>query len=81
MINQDIKQQIISHLQHVPTDTIWGVGIHLFVEHVQLKTDDQFIQLVKDLQSQMQDGPNNMKKVMGDSYAFFKYLSAEELSA
>ncbi len=80
MISATTKQQIISYLQQVPTDTIWGVGINLFVENVDLKTDDDYIKVVKDLQSQLNDGPNNMKTVLGPSYDFFKNLPAAELS-
>lgn len=80
MIPNETKQQIVSHLQQVPTDTIWGVGINLFVEHIYLKTDEDYIRVVKDLQCQLKDGPENMKNVLGPSYEFFKSFPAAELS-
>lgn len=80
MISTEKKQQIINNLQQVPCDTVWGVGIQLFMQHVGLKSDAQIIQVVKDLQSQMVDGPENMKVVMGTTYDYFKNLPAAELS-
>jgi len=79
-MNNHLKQQILSNLQQVPTDTLWGLGINLFVEHVHLKTDADYVKVVTDLKSQLQDGPNNMKTVLGPSYDFFKNLPAAELS-
>lgn len=80
MISNATKQQIISHLQQVPTNTIWGVGINLFVQNVHLKNDEDYVRVVKDLQSQMNDGADNMKVVLGNTFDFFKNFPAAELS-
>lgn len=79
-MNNNLKQQILSNLQQVPTDTMWGLGINLFVQNVHLKTDADYVKVVTDLKSQLKDGPNNMKVVLGPSYDFFKNLPAAELS-
>ena len=80
MISNTTKQQIISNLQQVPRNTVWGIGLNLFVQHVEIKTDEDYIKVVTDLQSQLHDGPDTMKKVLGSSYEFFKNIPAAELS-
>ena len=78
MITNETKQQIISNLQQVPVETVWGIGINLFVEQVAIKTDEDYKRIVADLQSQLSDGPEGMKNVLGPSYDFFKDLQLNE---
>lgn len=80
MISNHTKQQIISNLQQVPPNTIWGIGLNLFVQHVHMKSDEDYVKVVTDLQSQINDGPHSMEKVLGPSYNFFKNIPAAELS-
>ncbi len=80
-MNNEIKQEIISYLQQVPTDTILGTGINLFIQQVELKTDADYKRVVMDLKQQMIDGPKNMQKVLGTSYDYFKNFPAAELSS
>jgi hypothetical protein len=70
-MNLELKQQIIHHLLQVPDTTIWGVSIKNFINHLQLKTDDDLKKLVKEVQSQIRDGPILMETILGNSYQFF----------
>ena len=81
MLSEKVKQEIISQLQQVPTGSIWGCGIQLFLSNVELRTDEDFERIVKDIKSQMIDGPNNMKTVMGPAHDYFKNFPATALSA
>ena len=73
-MNIELKQQIIHQLLQVPDTTMWGVAIKNFINHLQLKTDDDIKQLVKEVQAQIRYGPILMQSILGDSYKFFNNL-------
>ena len=70
---KETRSKIIQALGIIPTNTIWGIGISLFLDNISEKTDQEILNLIRDLQSQIFDGPNNMKIVLGASFDFFKY--------
>ncbi len=74
-MNIELKQQIIHQLLQVPDTTMWGVAIKNFINHLQLKTDDDLKQLVKEVQAQIRDGPILMKTILGESYTFFQSIN------
>ena len=65
----------MEYLKQVPTSTIWGVALKYFVDNVRLKTDEDFEELVIELQSQINDADNGMRLILGDSYDYFSSLN------
>lgn len=73
MITQQKRNEIIANLKLVPTETVFGLGIQIFVENV-VKTDEDYKRAVKDIKGAIADGPNYMKEILGESFNYFNTL-------
>lgn len=71
MITQVKKTEIIQKLKQVPMQTIYGLGIHSFLDNVISKTDEDFKRVVGFIKNDIKDGPNHMKEILGDSFNYF----------
>ncbi len=71
MIPQHTKAEIVTKLEQVPTQTLWGLGIQAFLNNISCKVDEDFTGLISDIKSAIQDGPNHMKEILGDSFSYF----------
>lgn len=71
MIN---RAKILNHLAQVNHNSLWGTAIRTFVESAHNKSDDEVIDCVASIQSQMADNRPLMKKILGTQYEFFNRL-------
>ena len=74
MLTQQNRDAIIGTLQKIPSNTIYGMGVKLFLDEEKSKTDEQVIEIVKEIKQALVNGPENMKPVLGHTYNFFKGL-------
>ena len=74
MIPQVKKTEIIQKLKQVPMQTIYGLGIHSFLDNVIPKTDDDFKRVVSYIKNDIKDGPNHMREILGDSFSYFNSI-------
>lgn len=74
ILSNFLKQEILSHIQRISADTPWGAGLHLFAGK-EGKTDDDYLRMLQQLQSQLNDSPEVMQNILGSSYSFFQNLN------
>jgi hypothetical protein len=66
------KAVILDQLAKVKGESFAVFCIKQFVRNAHLKTDQDIIQMVEDLQDQMRDSEEVMKRVLGDQYDFIR---------
>jgi hypothetical protein len=71
MIPQIKKAEILQKLNQVPMQTVYALGIKFFLDNVIPKADDDFKRIVNSIKSDIKDGPNHMKEILGDSFNYF----------
>lgn len=73
------RAQILDRLAKIEGTSFAAFCIQHFVASAAIKTDEQIIETVAQLQDQMKDGRDVMKRIMGDQYEFFKNLDLKPL--
>jgi len=68
------KAIILDQLAKIKNNSITGECIRIFISNAHLKTDDQIIQLVYDLKSQIADNRMLLKSILGSQFEFFDTL-------
>ncbi len=76
VIAESLKIKILNHLQQVSNRTAFGVSLHCFLADSDKNTDADFANLVKEIADQMQDHPEAMERILGDSFSFFSKMRA-----
>ena len=71
MIPQIKKAEIIQNLQQVPMQSVYGLGIKFFLDNVIPKADDDFKRILREIKTDIKDGPNHMKEILGNSFSYF----------
>lgn len=71
MLSPQERYNIQTHMQRVQHDSIWGWAIHNFLAVFPAKTDMEIFQIMRDLQSQIDDNPMIMKNILGSEFDFF----------
>lgn len=77
MLSQQNREAIIGSLEQIPPNTIYGMGVKLFLAEEKTKTDEQVIEVVKEIKQALNCGPENMKEVLGNTYNFFKHINLD----
>ncbi len=78
MITPQERARILNHLSQVNHRGFAGDCIRLFVENAHNKTDEQVIETVAALQSQIHDSPAIMKNVLGKKFHFINTYKLPE---
>ncbi len=74
MLSKQNRAAIIGSLTQIPPNTIYGMGVKLFLAEEKTKTDEQVIEVINEIKQALNCGPENMKTVLGCTYDFFKVL-------
>lgn len=79
MSQKSERHRILNALAQVNHPGFAGDCIRIFVANAQNKTDEQILQTVSDLQSQIRDNRPGMKQVLGRQFDFINSYKVPEL--
>lgn len=76
-----LKARILDSLAKVKGNSFAAFCIKLFVKNAHIKTDYEVKQMVKGLQSQINDNPAVLMRVLGNQYDFIRSVKWSEAFA
>ncbi len=78
MIN---RQKILNHLAQINDPGLTGIGVREFIRTAHTASDQDVIDTVIALQTQIKANRPLLKKVLGGQYDFFNYLKLEQCTS
>lgn len=71
------RANILNHLSQVNHNSFAGYSIRTFIESAHTRTDDEIVQCISEIQTQIRDNRGAMKTVLGNQYGFINSLKIE----
>ncbi len=74
IVQDDVKKRTEQLLSQVPPNSAWGFAAADFLQHIEQKSETDYLDLLRELREDLHDGPGTMRMILGQSFLIFRKM-------